>query len=561
MRRNDRITFFGNLGYGFLSFVLLVSSLVLLPAWASASGNVYFVSSGGSNGTGTQSNPFNSIAAALSAASNDDIIEISAGNFDEDLAINKRLTIRCANAGVSAGATAGARGTETVIEGQAVVSVANVVIDGCHFTRPAGLDRFTAAPKLISSATTTGQITVQNSKLDMTFPGSVSDSFPNGLSACGAGVSGTAAWRVFNSELKNLRYANDCAISIRYGSRAIFADSAQRIVVSGNRFFNTGQGVFITGSTADGSEITGNIFTSPGTAGVFLGAPQNVIIKGNTFAGYGGVYLDSSVGTIVENNLFNASNYFALYVDNNATSGTILRNNAILGAYPAGSGVGFEGKTVFNNSLNPISAQGNWWGDGRSPSTLVGGSNSAGVTVTPTLSFTGSVDLNAIGFFPSGTSSGTATNTEASHTVTYSVAPTRSIAVEGIGGGDITVVALGTVPETGTSTAATQVQLRITADDAINSNSPVKVTVKLDAVDPKASLQVSAAVLSNNDTYTALTPGTVQLSTSDQDVITEIFSKTGVRGAISALTYTLTTTGAAVAATVTRTVTYTLTDD
>lgn len=353
---------------------------------AAAAENILYVD--GNLGTddahcGTSENLCKTIQYALAKAESGDTIHIATGTYLENMVIDKALTIKCANAGISAGAIPGTRGAETVIQGEATVSAANVVIDGCHFIRPAGLGQLNAVPKLINS-NVDGEVTVQNSKLDMTLPGSVSDAFPNGSSACGSGVSGTAKWRVYNNELKNVRYSGCTAGGIQYNSRAIFADSGRRIVVEGNRFFNTGQGVYITGFLADESEIRGNLFTSLGTAGVFVGAPQNVVIEGNTFEGYGGVYLDSSVNTVIQNNLFKSSNWFALNTDGNH-SDTVVRNNAILGMYPTGYG-SYTGKTVFNTATGDVNAENNWWGQDASETTISGLISKTGagnITFTP----------------------------------------------------------------------------------------------------------------------------------------------------------------------------------
>jgi serralysin len=68
------------------------------------------------------------IQAAINASSNGDVIIVASGNWTENLAVNKDVTILAANNhGIDA---AGARGAESVIDGQIIVTAAGATIDG-----------------------------------------------------------------------------------------------------------------------------------------------------------------------------------------------------------------------------------------------------------------------------------------------------------------------------------------------------------------------------------------------------------------------------------------------
>jgi len=300
------------------------------------------------------------IQSLVEGASAGGTVIVPPGTYIEDLAIGKALTLQCANAGVSAGATPGTRGPESTIQGQAVVTASGVIIDGCRFVRPAVAS--SDVPRLVMSEGVTGQVVIRNSVFDLTDAAATT----RASRGCGAGVSGTAAWRVSDSQFRNQFYdqfSDACGSSgQRYGSRMIFAENAQPVIVEGNRFESVSQSVFLTGTQPSGSEILNNVFTA--SSALFMGTPSDVLIRGNTFDGGGALYLAGSTDTIIENNLLTAASTYLVYsVDSGAfvTTGTVVRNNAILGKYTFG-GASFEGFGMFNLGAGAMDATSNWWG-------------------------------------------------------------------------------------------------------------------------------------------------------------------------------------------------------
>ena len=81
--------------------------------------------------------PGQSIQAAVNAASDNDTIVVAAGTYVEKVTINKTLTLNGANAGISAGASPGTRGPESIIQGGVQVQANNVVLDGFKIDGPA----------------------------------------------------------------------------------------------------------------------------------------------------------------------------------------------------------------------------------------------------------------------------------------------------------------------------------------------------------------------------------------------------------------------------------------
>lgn len=152
----------------------------------------------------------------------------------------------------------------------------------------------------------------------------------------------------------------------------------------------------------------------------------------------------------------------------------------------------------------------------------------------------------------------------ASHTVTYTVAPTRSISLERIDGAQTpgvgTTVAFGSLPKTAAS-AITQVRLKFTADDAIDENSGVRITAQIDTdTATGVTLEVGAAINTFPEGYFAqVSNGRVTLDTSAKNIITSIYGgASGVTDATSELTYGLGTSDALPEGPQTKTVTYTL---
>lgn len=98
--------------------LMMVGVTRLLPA--AASGTTWYVVAGAcpGPGTGTVGDPFCSIQDAIDASTADDVIEIAAGTYNENLSVNKSLVIN------------GAGKTTMIVDGSGVGRV--MLVDGAH---------------------------------------------------------------------------------------------------------------------------------------------------------------------------------------------------------------------------------------------------------------------------------------------------------------------------------------------------------------------------------------------------------------------------------------------
>ena len=235
------------------------------------------------------------IQAAIDAAVAGDTIMLAAGTYDEDIVLDRAVTILGANHGV---AGTGTRGLESVITGGFEITGAGAVIDGVRIT--GGALAFGSLDAIHVSA---DNVTITNSVLQ---GAGVADTFALETEA-GAGITGLVI-------SNNLIAGWNDGVSLQQGTEAtITGNTLQDMVglalrldgpaattsVTGNFFLNNpgtghiGVGVF-DGDLDVGSIIGANTLdASGGRIGIFANddAPQEI-----TGTQFGDFMFDNSVG-------------------------------------------------------------------------------------------------------------------------------------------------------------------------------------------------------------------------------------------------------------------------
>ncbi|MBU0777771.1 right-handed parallel beta-helix repeat-containing protein [Patescibacteria group bacterium] len=279
-----------------LLIAVFILSTLTIAIPVSAVGITWYVDDTGPNdpGSGTEADPFRAILSAITAAAEDDTILVAAGTYDEDVTIDKSLTLLSVEGK-----------DNTIINGQlggwaAALGVAdgvsNVVIGdtGQGFTINA---EGVAAIYLIGSGIGNQGITIRDNKL-VAATGTASKS---ALLTGGLQSDHTITGNTFQGDSSQLVYVNG---QVSLGKPSTSVDFI------GNTFAGTATGPAL-GQEATDSEISGNTFATVNGWSLELWAAGNTII-GNDFTAdqpAGGLYVKDSTGTydiatILSDNVF-----------------------------------------------------------------------------------------------------------------------------------------------------------------------------------------------------------------------------------------------------------------
>ena len=224
-----------------------------------------------------------SLQAAIDAAEPGDTILVAAGTFDEDLVIDKSITLIGANFGLSG--TDGARGPETEIEGTITITGDDVVVDGFLFD-------------INASGVGGGQSVVDLQGDNGAVRNSVFEQATDtGVTPFAIGVSGEGA-----SISDNLVDRSGAAEAGSLGNPAISAVGVDAISITDNTLDQGIVGIVTGDGTSEtlGITVTGNDITAaaPNSDSIFVtgpdygplpdafGAPlsDRIVISDNSFA-------------------------------------------------------------------------------------------------------------------------------------------------------------------------------------------------------------------------------------------------------------------------------------
>jgi hypothetical protein len=329
------------------------------------------------NGSGS----YATIQAAINAASSGDIIDVPAGIYDETptnaiVTINKPLTIRGANSGISAGRYPGVRGPESELNGRFTINTGSteLTIDG--FTINSTLTPFSRPINVIISNSPTGNINLKNNIF-------------NGANLAGSGaISSTrndVTWNLTDNSFTNFISTN-ISIAGNVGAGTISGNLFTSTAVSGN----SATMVSFPNTVLTGQIITDNRFVSVNTGQkAFSLASGNHDINKNQFEGPGGpaITAASDNNSITENIFLNTSSVFQ---QTGTRTGNTLYHNSFLGGATATSVL------IIGTTNSVVSASCNWWGTTTPPTTRI--NNATQVVMAPWLLDGTDADAGTAGF-------------------------------------------------------------------------------------------------------------------------------------------------------------------
>lgn len=288
--------------------VAAVAAGAIVASPASAAGVDHYVATTGTD-TGNCQNiasPCLTINYAVGQAGTDDIINVEAGTYAENVVVTKSLVFKGANAGISAGTTPGVRGTESIVKtfrtGTGVTTAAlygttnvNVTVDG--FTVDPQGDAALVGSSLLAGlihlhgGTGAGTSVVNNIVRGAAsfIPSCTAFSCvsPNQMAPVGIAV-GSGATDISDNRVENFRYGAR-AIQQAGGSFSALTATVDSNVITGVSVQGFGTGG-ATGVQQPGGDITNNEIDAVGR----LSGPGGVVmtnagndITGNTFTDLG----------------------------------------------------------------------------------------------------------------------------------------------------------------------------------------------------------------------------------------------------------------------------------
>jgi len=219
--------------------------------------------------------PGQSIQAAVNTASPGDTIIVAAGTYNENITVNKSLTLKGANAGVSAGANPGTRGAESIIDGGIQISASNVIING--FQINGGNVGSGDASCGIYILANYGGHTISNNKL------------------LGPGTSITSRGILFGYTISNTTVRNN---EIYNWLSGVYVNPSGNLLFDGNYIHGNTAGIGsdgISNFTVQNNNFTGNTEGwGAGTVGANVkGHNNNFVGNGIGIKNYGGQVIDA----------------------------------------------------------------------------------------------------------------------------------------------------------------------------------------------------------------------------------------------------------------------------
>jgi parallel beta-helix repeat protein len=291
------------------------------------------------------------IQAAVDAAPEAGTVLVCPGTYPEQVTIGKPLTLTGVIDGnqgtpvitVPSGglvqtvttATYGLVAAQLLVQNTNNVFISNIAIDGTGGSCPtsSGYDHV-AGIELLN----VGDATVGGASLNRV-------SVRNLTGACGLGVGVHSENSGLAMDSNKLRHIDGVAI----------VQSGGDGYITGNSIFTSSNGIVLHGVTSEpGVQVSGNVVTTSGAAGITLEAStSHVVVQNNKIGPYVGfgVFLDNSSGnTVVSNQVDDSWAGVLLYFSGqNALWNNVLQNLGYIGIWDEYSS---GGNTVNNNTVN-----------------------------------------------------------------------------------------------------------------------------------------------------------------------------------------------------------------
>ncbi|QDT78380.1 hypothetical protein Mal35_18290 [Gimesia maris] len=383
------------------------------------------------------------IQDAIDLAASGATINVAAGTYAEDLIVDRSVILQGANAGIAGN---GVRGAESLIDPSSPFGIEvradNVTIDGFEIT---GLDRDGINVRPTNSGpgvSTRGNIVIQNNYIHETFvPGNQVNGIVFGEQVVGGPDSTDMATISFVTISNNLIDVTDDNTARGIVMTGHFASiHYDNFDITGNVLQAKNNGIFFAEDpaiyTADGIEILGNTFESPGSLGINAGNLDSTSkVNGNTFinnASGAALNFAEPGGEVLNNTFENHTNvglyfydatYFPQSSENPTVTGNIFTNNSrqVGGSAPAVDLDAIQN----NNSLDgnvKVSSNSNLYGhiqdaiDAAMPGDVV--------TVVLNATYTENVDVNqAVTLMGEATVDGSVTASVAGATIAPGFSP------------------------------------------------------------------------------------------------------------------------------------------
>lgn len=304
---------------------------------------------------------FLSIQAAIDAAAPGDVIDVAPGTYNEQVAINKTITLRGANAGIDARSRTGAG--ESIIthaDGPVQILADDVVVDG---------------------------FTIQGASTDPSLPP---------FSALGAGVWTNPSFSVTNGghRIQN-NIIQDNIIGLYLNNTSAIQSVVRRNLFRNNNLDGPAGGRSIYSDLViQNAVIDENSFTGDGDAGIFLagslGLQSDITISNNVALNERLLVLFNTTSCVISGNTVTGSPFSSGIIIAGGNDGVMIRSNALINNLNFGLRIGdFIGSapnsniSVDHNRIvgNPsggllvdpagytgvLDAQNNWWGCNAGP--------------------------------------------------------------------------------------------------------------------------------------------------------------------------------------------------